>query len=417
MHMLYSARSDGTWSNVAPVVTPPHLTMRSSSRPAGRLATSASPTMVSLTSSSRSAGRGGSTAVRVSSLHPLTSSDTSKGGRVASDTSQRADNPACSVCSAGSCANDAAAVSLLHKPTSSPTRVGGRDASVPSFRSVLLARSTRSWLRCANDTPAGRLLDTIEPTLSSCSDGGRPAVRVLTTLVSLQSSDTSAVKCAKLARAVSLWHQRTFSVRNEVGRRQSSSSETLAHSCRSRRVMPASASTAPALKTSSFASLTLTAAGSAARHRTASTTGVAVSYHGTSATTPTTAVCSCRSARVSAVLRQERMAAAVTELPASTRTSSGTSSTDTGAAAAMLPALSGCPGSDGNKIRIPWSKRQNITAAALLLVFYTRARARVCVPRLRRHNCTCVSYQPVLHGMVIGSSSSSSSSSRRFSRW
>ena len=312
--------------------------MRSSSSAAGRLATSASPTLVALTSSSRSDGRGGSTAADVSLPHSDTSRCTSDGGRVASTASQRPEPAACSVCSACRCVNDAAAVRPLHELISSSTRLGGRDVSVSSLAPPT-ARSTRSSVRCVNGPaiPVARRcgakgLPTVVLTLSSCSDGGRCVVPSQTT-ASLQSSDTNALKCAKLACTDKL-HPHTFSVRSEAGRRSSTSPVTSRQLRRSKRVTPASATTAASLN---WASLAPTAPGSAARHFTAFTTRVAVSTHDTPATTPTTAVCSRRSAPVSAVLRQERMAAPVTGLPASTRTSSGTSSTSTGAGVAAMP--------------------------------------------------------------------------------
>ena len=315
--------------------------MRSSSSAAGRLATSASPTLVALTSSSRSDGRGGSTAADVSLPHSDTSRCTSDGGRVASTASQRPEPAACSVCSACRCVNDAAAVRPLHELISSSTRLGGRDVSVSSLAPPT-ARSTRSSVRCVNGPaiPVARRcgakgLPTVVLTLSSCSDGGRCVVPSQTT-ASLQSSDTNALKCAKLACTDKL-HPHTFSVRSEAGRRSSTSPVTSRQSRRSKRVTLASAATAASLSRAPLASLAPSAPGSAARHRTTSTTRVAASAHDTPATTPTTAACSRRSAPVSAVLRQERMAAPVTGLPASTRTSSGTSSTSTGAGVAAMP--------------------------------------------------------------------------------
>ena len=178
--------------------------MRSSSRAAGRLATSAVPTRVQLMSSSCSVGRGGSTAAGVRFLQCVTSRYTSDGGRVTNAALERLERAACSFCNAGRCANDACGVIVLHLLISSSTRPGGRDASVAASKSVPLARSTRSWLRSASDTPARWLEEKAALMSSSCNAGGKPFVSILArdaTSDSLQSSDTSAVKCATLARA------------------------------------------------------------------------------------------------------------------------------------------------------------------------------------------------------------------------
>ena len=108
--------------------------------------------------------------------------------------------------------------------------------------------------------------------------------------------------------------------------------------CRSRCVTPSSAASAgPSVNLSSVggrsseyngSSHAPTAAGSAARHRTASTTRVSMSAHGTPATAAAIAGCSRRSVVASAVLRQARMWTLVTGLPPSTRTSSGSAPTN-----------------------------------------------------------------------------------------
>ena len=329
MSMLNSARSACRWSRrlalLCVTVTPLQRDNCASSSPAGRLPTSASPTLVSLASSTRSAGRCGSAAADVSLWQPRMVRRTSDGGRPASDASVMAACAAARVRSARRCAKLAAGRNRMHHVTSSSSRPAGSDASMAASRASLEARSTRRWVRCASDTlPAGEWLRS-----SSCSEVGRRST-ARQTFIQRVSSTASAGRCANPARAVRLPHPRTFSSRSEAGRRHSSSSVTLLQPCASRCVVPTNA-TAPApvsmLFTARHVSRAPTADRNAARHRTTSTTGVTTSHHGTPATAPRTAGCSRRRGPVSVVTREARMMVDVTLLPASTRTSGGTSST------------------------------------------------------------------------------------------
>ena len=234
---LCNARSPGRWSSVVDKDTAGQLDMHNSTSPAGRLPTSALPTMVSLTSSSRRAGRGDSTAACVRLLHPRTLRLTSVGGRVASEPSPMALLATCRVCSAGRCANDASRANPLSLPACNSCRLGGSDASMLTCRLLASARSTRRLVRNANDVSAGVALPLLIS--SSRNDGGR-LLSATATFVQLQSSDTSDVRCVKLARSVSAPHRLTINLCREVGRRRTKSSVTSTMLCKSRCTSPAS---------------------------------------------------------------------------------------------------------------------------------------------------------------------------------
>ena len=300
---------------------------------------------VPLTSSSCSAGRCGSTAADVRRLHSRALIDTRHGGRVASEASPIALSLTSSSRSAGRCANDATGVRLLHCAACSSSRLGGSEASVRVSSLLQLACNTRSWCRCASDAPGRSPLKLRMRMSSTCSDAGRPSARSLTTAVPLQSSDVSAVRWAKLASPLRLRQSRTFSVYSDVGSWRSRSSVIFTQL---RCVIPRNAATAGPLasrpSTARSVSHAPTAAGKHVRHRTVSTACVPKSHHGTAATTADTAGCSRRTCRASAVLRQARVWALVTLLPASTRTSSGTSPSPASTAGAAAPPGDGSGG-------------------------------------------------------------------------
>ena len=178
---------------------------------------------------------------------------------------------------------------------------------------------------------------------SSRRDGGSPPKPAIPTSVSLQSSVVSAARCTKLASSVRSAQKSTFSACSEGGRQATTASVTLRQPPRSRDATPASAAPTPPPSTGSHATFTLTAAGSAARHRTTSHTPVVASTQGTPATTAASTGCTLRSVVASTVFRQLRTPAAVAGLPPSSCTSSGISAPSTAAAAVAAPAAPAAP--------------------------------------------------------------------------